>query len=480
MSGAVAAHAAYNGSGTQGLAVTNKIQDQEGDVMSVFWNKNDTTRQLLHGAAFIDIPTSGNGGTTSYGGNQIFTVNNDIDAIGEMYLQVSAANVGSDSIHLHGSLASLIKRIEFHVGTQIWHTLEKEDIQALNMTEMSEGVYGAYHRSIYGGYFKDGAKNKKAWGPDTAITSANKGVSGVIRIPTVSRQVGPTMSKFTNIVENAYLVAAAPHQTVKIKVYLENPTYVKKNIFKKTANGSHLTTATDAEVATLPILELKLYGKHVIMCNEEREQMKAMAQGLPKRIKMSQNVTHVLNSHPEGNFTIDLDHFSLFASHLIISVIGGSQQAGGTTETFLSTPSNALTLNEVELKLNSSSYSGTLKGSLLTAPVADMLGLYQNTQPFYHPAQAVSAASATLVTTAVENPTGTYRTYVFPLASQAFSGSSVPLNRFDNIRLSMSLSSGSDHANTPKNFLAATKIAVTCVGETTALYKGGAASLAMY
>ena len=43
MSGAVAAHAAYNGSGTQGLAVTNKIQDQEGDVMSVFWNKNDTT-----------------------------------------------------------------------------------------------------------------------------------------------------------------------------------------------------------------------------------------------------------------------------------------------------------------------------------------------------------------------------------------------------------------------------------------------------
>ena len=87
MSGAVAAHAAYNGSGTQGLAVTNKIDDQEGDVMSVFWNKNDTTRQLLHGAAFIDIPTSGNGGTTSFGGNQIFTVNNDIDAIGELFLQ---------------------------------------------------------------------------------------------------------------------------------------------------------------------------------------------------------------------------------------------------------------------------------------------------------------------------------------------------------------------------------------------------------
>ncbi len=40
MSGAVAAHAAYNGSGTQGLAVTNKVND-DGDISSVFWNKNE-------------------------------------------------------------------------------------------------------------------------------------------------------------------------------------------------------------------------------------------------------------------------------------------------------------------------------------------------------------------------------------------------------------------------------------------------------
>ena len=59
MSGAVAAHAAYNGSGTQGLAVTNKIHDDDGDVMSVFWNKNDTTRQLLFGSAIVDGPSSG-------------------------------------------------------------------------------------------------------------------------------------------------------------------------------------------------------------------------------------------------------------------------------------------------------------------------------------------------------------------------------------------------------------------------------------
>ena len=88
MSGAVAAHAAYNGSGTQGLAVTNKITGNEGDVMSVFWNKNDTTRQLLHGSAIIEIPISGNGNSASL--SSIFQVNNDIDAIGDLYLQISA------------------------------------------------------------------------------------------------------------------------------------------------------------------------------------------------------------------------------------------------------------------------------------------------------------------------------------------------------------------------------------------------------
>jgi hypothetical protein len=475
MSGAVAAHAAYNGSGTQGLAVTNKIQDQEGDVMSVFWNKNDTTRQLLHGAAFIDIPTSGNGGTSSFGGNQIFTVNNDIDAIGELFLQISADTGTTTGFTLAGSLAAVIKRVEFHVGTQIWHTLEKEDIMALNMSEMPEGVYGAYHRSIYGGYeTATGKKNKQAWGADNSISSAAGGVSGVVRIPTISRQVGPTMSKFTNVVENAYLVAAAPHQTVKVKVYLENLDYVRKHVFL-TANGT-------AGIATTPKLELKLFGKHIIMCNEEREQMKSMPQGLPKRIKMSQNVTHTLNNHPTESFTVDLDHFSLLASHLIITVFGTQEHEDNVASNSGATNHRAVThsmtnaLDEVELKLNSSSFSGTIKGSLLTAPATDMLGLYYNTQPYYG-----AVAGEDDATVQQEHVTGLYRTYVFPLASQAFSGSSVPLNRFDNIRLTILLPKSETPNKTNHTvFGDSTRVSVTCVGETTALYKGGAASLAMY
>jgi hypothetical protein len=467
MSGAVAAHAAYNGSGTQGLAVTNKIQDQEGDVMSVFWNKNDTTRQLLHGAAFIDIPTSGNGGTTTLGGNQIFTINNDIDAIGEMFLLIDASQTTGAEFKLAGSLAAIIKRVEFHVGTQIWHTLEKEDIMALNMTEMPEGVYGAYHRSIYGGYEGTGKKNTLAWGVDNNVPSTSGGVSGVVRIPTISRQVGPTMSKFTNVVENAYLVAAAPHQTVKVKVYLENKDYVGKNVFLSMNGVSPL--------APPPKLDLRLFGKHIIMCNEEREQMKAMPQGLPKRVKMSQNVTHSLSDHPLESFTIDLDHFSLLASHIIITVFGTPEIANTTTGFVYPAKTSSMTncVDEIELKLNSSSFSGTLKGSLLTASVSDMLGLYCNTQPYFGtPAKDAPKQ---------EHVTGIYRTYVVPLASQAFSGSSVPLNRFDNIRLTMSLPTLESSSETNYTvFGRASRVSVTCVGETTALYKGGAASLAMY
>jgi hypothetical protein len=79
MSGAVAAHAAYNGAGTQGLAVTNKTNDA-GDIMSVFWNKNDTTRQLLHGSSYVEVVSSGSTGRlNNFGSTRIFTVNNDID-----------------------------------------------------------------------------------------------------------------------------------------------------------------------------------------------------------------------------------------------------------------------------------------------------------------------------------------------------------------------------------------------------------------
>jgi hypothetical protein len=379
MSGAVAAHAAYNGSGTQGLAVTNKIHDDDdGDVMSVFWNKNDTTRQLLYGSSIIEIPASGSGGNLTAGGNQIFTVNNDIDALGDLYLQITTSSTAGLTVKAFDLLAC-IKRIEFMVGTQVWQTLETNDIGALNMTEMSEDTFESFTLAMSGGFLKNGTRNTVTAtyaSQQTSLTAATTSgaqsdVTGVLRIPMLSRSVGPKLAKFTDISENSYLLAGAPHQAVKIKVYM----------------------AGAIPISGVTGLNLKLFGQCVVMCNEEREQIKAMPMGLPKRLKMTQNSTTKINVASSASLVtvpIDIDHFSLFASHIILCVTGPSSITNSS-------------INTAELKLNSSSFSGTLEGPLLTGSAADALGLYSN---------------GFFVGTA--NITDNF--YVFPLASQAYGG----------------------------------------------------------
>ena len=746
MSGAVAAHAAYNGSGTQGLAVTNKINDDDGDVMSVFWNKNDTTRQLLYGSSIVEIPSSG-ASNLSYGSSRLFTVNNDIDCLGDMYLQLTAsfptyapegdgtktfasvvigkpkiviamsavadsvitsdghgfasgtpviynseggtaiatsgaaladdtvyyvirinddtfklaatavqsnptptplsltgtgnnsqtvslpkiviamsavtasvitfsghgfasgtpviynsesgtalatgaagnssavaddtvfyvirinddtfrlaatlADVSTLSGHInisgagnnlqtlqrkiviatsavtgdvitsngHGfasgtavtyssegavpalaplvnnnvyyviritddtfklaativqsnstptplsltgtgnnsqtfreptvelsvkakpfALQSIVERVEIQVGTQVWQTLENEDIRVVNSTEMSADGFAEI--SALSSPTSDGTSANTAW----------------LVIPSLTKTLGPTFGKFSNQTEDGYPMAAAPHQSVKIKVYLaEMPdtlSYLATHVSAATATVVEFAEKVPLEGTITPfglspafvtaasvgltfgtksggsITSCNLYAKQQIMCNEEREQMKAMPMGLPKRLKMTQN-SYTSDLGSSDIKTIDLDHFSLFASHLIIS---GNAGAG-------------IRLKSAELKLNSSSYSGQLPGVLLDSCTADSIGIYSN--KYIYGSESFDVQEFGI------------GTYVFPLAATAFGGSCVPLNRFDSIRLILKFTS------TPQRG-ASTFINVTCVGETTALFKGGAASLAMY
>ena len=449
MSGAVAAHASYNGSGTQGLAVTNKINPADGEVMSVFWNKNDTTRQLLYGSSTIEIASSGTGGTASFGGSQVFTINNDIDCLGDLYVQVSLKvdTNGNKGLIDPYFLAKVISRVEFQVGTQVWQTLENKDLLALCRTELGEGQYNTMAAQA-NGFLKEGGI------PVSYKTQNNPGVieetgtyTAYIHLPMLTKTLAPELQKFSDHSEDGYLMAAAPHQTVKIKIYYASKVDLVSTWVAASAAGADIlasgagaTTISASDYATVSDLDVKLYGQHMIMCNEEREQMKAQPEGIPKRLKMTQNVQQELRG---ATTTINLDHFSLYASHLIIS-----------------TPAP---LNTVELLLNSASFSGVLPGQLLTASTAEVLGLYNNSF-------SIGSRDYDIVES---------HTYIFPLASRAYGGSSVPLNRFDNIRLRI------NQTFTPavSQTLAGTSnqlLDVTCVGETTALYKAGAASLAMY
>lgn len=508
MSGAVAAHAAYNGSGTQGLAVTNKIQDQEGDVMSVFWNKNDTTRQLLHGSTILEVPASGNSGSTKFGGSKIFTINNDIDCLGELYLNMKVTVKNNfDAAYTYasphtfsigqttdaggatatpvkmstitpkiqfklGALTNIIERIEYQVGTQIWQTLEKDDVRVVYNTEMSEGAYDTVSRR--GRPSNSGSEwdtAGQAWhdsdGSPTAA-GAGKDIDVTFIIPALTKTLAPQLETFANVSESGYPLAAAPHQSIKIKIYftaeddisisapaagytpstsvykefpVANSPYISSISFKgstTSALATPLPTPISLGAAPITLGPVKLYAKHIIMCNEERDLMKSMPLGLPKRLKLSQNalITDVAGVQQK---TIDLDHFSLYCSHLIISGDLGKD----------------VYVKSAELKLNSSSFSGVLPAQMLDYAAASSLGLYVN---------------RSIDKTQQESLDGT-GILVFPLGSSAYSGSSVPLNRFDSIRLTLTFTgppAGSPYIN------------ITCIGETTALFKGGAASLAMY
>jgi hypothetical protein len=444
MSGAVAAHAAYNGSGTQGLAVTNKIQDQEGDVMSVFWNKNDTTRQLLHGSTILEVPASGGSGNVSnWNSTQIFDINNDIDCLGDMYLELSLDGsdvTGSDFYFKPQVIAGFIQRVEFQVGTQIWQTLENVDILGLAATEMSEGVYHEFSNQSSGRFLLNGTA--VSWDPATSSYSVTdkafkdtpgpdnvdyKSRIAYIPLKMFTKSIAPELQHYSEKVEGGYLMAAAPNQQVKIKVYIGSQP-------KLTAAETGFST-DNALGDTKLALNLRLYAKNIVMCNEEREQMKAMPLGIPKRIKTTQNANSNIGDKG-GVQVIDIDHFSLYASHLLITFPKDMYEK----------------IMGVELLLNSSSFSGELPTSLLEI-ISSSMNLYNNNY-------IVNGEDIDL-----------YDTIVFPLASRAYSGSSVPLNRFDNIRLKIR------HTNTAGD---AGTFNVTCVGETTALYKGGAASLAMY
>ncbi len=464
MSGAVAAHAAYNGSGTQGLAVTNKIHDDDGDVMSVFWNKNDTTRQLLYGSSIIEIPSSG-ASTIGFGGSRLFTVNNDIDCLGDMYLEITGALpkylIASGPLALTQdpkafALQTFINRIEIQVGTQIWQTIENSDLRVVNSSEMTSDSFA--ETSFL-----------------TTPSAVEDSTTAWVVIPSLTKTLGPHFNKFTNQTEDGYPMAAAPHQSVKIKAYFrdEFPTEIHTAVAVDASSSTPVSITTQEDVpiqytvtttralsvgekigeqaSGSAISSCKLYAKQQIMCNEEREQMKAMPMGLPKRLKMTQN-SYTSDLGSSAIKTIELDHFSLYASHLIISGNAGVSAAGVDVK-----------LSSVELKLNSSSFSGQLPGVLLDSCTSDSLGLYSNKYIYG--------------TGTTDDPIKVDEfgigTYVFPLAATAFSGSSVPLNRFDSIRLTLTFTSVPVQGSS-------TFVNVTCVGETTALFRGGAASLAMY
>jgi hypothetical protein len=443
MSGTVAAHAAYNGSGTQGLAVTNTMRAMDGTGRSadpphsVFWNNNDKMKQLVYGSTFVEVPTSGGSGTNllSSPNHQIFDVSNDLDCLGDMILKITVTNSsGGNATPNAQEIAQVVSRVEIRVGNQTWQTIEGADLQALAATELSRGSFDDYSFQTSGGVSSAGLYH--AGVPDAIVVGNNAAVVAFFPLKVFTKTLAPRLETFSEQSESGYLMAAAPRQSVTVKVF--------------TAGGA--LSAFDGTV------DLALYAQNMVMCQAERAKLKTVPNGIAKRIKMTQNQSKNSIADPT-TMELDLDHFSLYASHLIISFGGVATDAlDGVNEAKLRDA-------QVELLLNSTSFSGKLPlGLLKLSGSSNGLHSHQN--------RGVGEGNLA----AVGDDKAAIHTFVFPLASRAYGGSSVPLNRFDNIRLKITNLGGSGGAalNTT------TVVSVTCVGETTALYKNDTASLAMY
>jgi|MDSW01.2.fsa_nt_gb hypothetical protein len=432
----------YTGTGTQGMAVTNVVTSTPNqEALSVFWNDNDTVKTLLYGSSFVEIPNQSGSGTSlvNVAKTMIFDVNNDIDAIGDLVLKVAVTSSNGTARCATGPLdaVKLIDHIDFYVGSVIWQTLQGNDLLALASTELPKGSFDDFALQASGGVSNDGAYTNNGVDSNGRF-DAPDGIIAYLPLKLLNKTLGPQLEHIAEHTECGFLKAAATGQNIKIKVVTNGG--VGTN-FITGSDGSGNGGFGPAGTATV---DLALYGKHQVMTINERTSLNNTATGttggMPKRIKTTQNINKEFSGTAGSAVcTVTCDSFNIYASHLLITVNG---TAGALA--------NASTKGEVELLLNGSTYSSKLPMGLLRM-VGSSMGLYTNEY------------------TINETDRSSHVVYVFPLASRAYSGSGVPLNKFDSVTLKFTqLPYTSGNIN------------VTCVGEQTAKYFGTTAALAVF
>lgn len=405
--GAMAPIAGHTGTGHQAQRTAVDLVDADGvDIVTDFHPDSETSRTLLYGSNFVEIQPSTTGATP--GSSQTFTFSNDVDAIGDMYVRikvdVTMSGAGAAATELPAlALARLIDRAEIMVGNSTWQTMENADIIAMAATQLSNGVYDILDAQARGK--QEFEKVLEDRGGTNAIGSGERTL--VCWFPLYSFTSGGPA--------RAHLVAGAPHQSVRVKL-----TYAKQASIPNSA---------------LAGLEVQLWNRQHIMTNAEREQIRNNT--VAKTIRLTQHAEHSAAAGVNQEMTVELDSFSLLASHLIITS-EASDDSPGTATAFL---------KSAELLLNTSTHSGVLQGPFMQGAAASAMGLEAN------------------LVDALESSGVRRDFYVFPIASTPYGADGCPMNRFDTIRLKLKWGQFNG------------KVHVTCVGTTTAVYKNQAASV---
>ena len=360
-------------------------------------------------------------------------------------------------------LANIIKKVHLQVGSQIWQTLENSDISAINATELSESAYIRLQKQCSGLIRSDG--QRETFGDSRWIPG--KKYQAVIPIPLLCSNQNSKLQNYTSHDQNCYLKCLAKEQEIKIIIEYAgvNDIFDTTDVYAYQGYQAPIYTLTSSDeignyISNVPVLwnpKIKLtgnlYGQYISMADEEKIFLKNKPERIYKKIKNSQNIT--FTNFPRvlyRNTYVDvkIDTFTVYSSHLIISF-----DFPGITN-----PNKIPILSEAEVTLNGTTHSGRVKASSLLSS-AKVLGLYSNEFILDK-----------------ENLGQTY--YVFPLASKAFGGSSIPLNRFDDVNIKFFFTANGgiqgDGLVLPEN----SKVSITCRGETNMFYNNGISAITLF
>lgn len=344
MSGNIASLASFNGTGTQGTAVVDKVE-KEGDIMSVIWNKNDTTRQLITGTALKELTPQGIVNDRLNNSTTIFTINNDVDVIGEFYLSLiitQTTTAIASLIPTQIGTANIINKIEVLIGSQVWQTLTPGTLAA-SAALLQPHLVTAFENP-------------------RRVTSH----SYDINLPLTGMFVNTTMpldSNFSDQRNNGYLMAAAPNQEMHIKIYWASG----KNI-----NWQQLNPPSELNY---DFTRCRLLFKHTSLSNFERSHIQNMV--IPKRVTFTQGVSQsvtLAQNETNRQIRVNCDKFNILAYALAIGfrnnpILGEEQFSSDEPPT-------------VELFLNGSSFSGRVSLSLLNTLGGHMIN--SNSTPDTH------------------------------------------------------------------------------------------------
>lgn len=516
-----------DGRGTQGVVATDNISSD--DARSVFFNENDTLKTVLYGGSLVEVQGTG---SDIPSGRRQWVFDSTADVIGDLYLRlavdvptnpanvplgqglpnVTALTAIEYAVSQPMGVLNLIDRIDFEVGTQIYQTMYRNDIMHIMTTEQSSGSMHKLFKNLSGGNsypLVDTQNNKGQYivqmEPQFNLQVPAQTGMYVIRSPpnskTISdcviplsmftRNFNPIKQSRSNINESGYYLFGAPDQQVRVTVHFSNGLFqgAPSNSQQGVVSNSMFGGSLPQQAAGAGIFNnnttgwtSQLFYRQLTLSNTEREAFVANKFGIPKTIKTTEGIPLPFNfENDKTRYELDLSTFNLLGSHFIFSFIQANSTSN-VARNFEDIDTHVIQFT-AELLLNNTSVFGQIPSSVLLNS-EDYLGL-ENFEPQHMPGQAGGGHQALGGGGEYVRDISTYsmlrKKFVIPLASTAYGGSMVPLNRFDNIRLILNFTGLLDFSSGKLNeSIIPDSPSITCAGTTTILYKGGAASLAIY